>query len=94
MNHYEIAVSGAARTSHCCPDIKELSERIGRQVAKRKCVLVTGATTGVPYFTALGCKEAKGFNIGFSPAKSEIAHIKTYKLNDNIDKQLIWMNPV
>lgn len=21
-------------------------------------------------------------------------HIKHYKLNDNIDKQLIWMNPV
>jgi len=42
--------------------------------------LVTGATTGVPYFAALGCKESGGFNVGFSPATSENAHLKTYKL--------------
>lgn len=77
---YEIAVSGAAQISHCCKDIKKLCREIGREIARQGCNLVTGATTGVPYLVALGCKEAGGFNIGFSPAASEKEHLKTYKL--------------
>ncbi|KPJ57411.1 hypothetical protein AMJ49_00520 [Parcubacteria bacterium DG_74_2] len=77
---FKIAVSGAARISHCCKNIKELSRKMGREIARQNCILVTGATTGVPYFAAKGCKEIKGFSIGFSPASSEIAHIKTYRL--------------
>jgi uncharacterized protein (TIGR00725 family) len=77
---YEIVVSGAAHISHCCKDIKEVSKRVGREIARQKCNLVTGATTGVPYFAALGCAEVGGFNIGFSPAVSEKAHLKSYKL--------------
>lgn len=77
---YKIAVSGAAQTNHCCQNIKELSKEVGRAIARQKCILVTGATTGVPYFAAQGCKEKGGFSIGFSPATSEKAHLKTYKL--------------
>ena len=77
---YNIVISGAAQISHCCKEIKKLSKEIGREVARQKCVLVTGATTGVPYFAAQGCKEAGGFNVGFSPAVSEAAHLKKYKL--------------
>lgn len=77
---YKIAVSGAAQISHCCKEIEELSKEVGREIARQNCILITGATTGVPYLAALGCKEAKGFNVGFSPAVSEAAHLKTYKL--------------
>jgi len=77
---YKIAVSGAAQISHCCQGIKEISKEIGREIARQNCVLITGATTGVPYFAALGCSEIGGFNVGFSPAISEAAHLKTYKL--------------
>ena len=77
---YEIVVSGAAEFNHCCKNIKELAKEVGKEIAKQKCNLVTGATTGVPYFAALGCNEAGGFNIGFSPATSEAAHVKSYKL--------------
>ena len=77
---YEIVVSGAAQISHCCKNIERLSKEVGKEIARQKCNLVTGATTGVPYFSALGCKEVGGFNIGFSPATSEAAHLKTYKL--------------
>lgn len=77
---YKIAVSGAAQIAHCCKNIVEISKEIGREVAKQGCVLITGATSGVPYFAALGCKEAGGFNVGFSPAASESAHLKIYKL--------------
>lgn len=77
---YKIVVSGAAEVSHCCKEIEEISKEVGREIARQKCVLITGATTGVPYFAALGCKEAGGFSVGFSPATSEAAHLKTYKL--------------
>ena len=73
-------VSGAAHVGHCCKDIKKISKEVGREIARQKCNLVTGATTGVSYFAALGCAEADGFNIGFSPAVSEKAHLKSYKL--------------
>jgi uncharacterized protein (TIGR00725 family) len=77
---FKIAVSGAAEVSHCCKNILEISKEIGREIARQGCVLITGATTGVPYFTALGCKEAGGFSVGFSPAASEAAHLRIYKL--------------
>ena len=77
---YEIVVSGAAQITHCCKDIKKVCREVGKEIARQNCNLVTGATTGVPYFVALGCKEAGGFVIGFSPAVSEEAHLKTYKL--------------
>jgi uncharacterized protein (TIGR00725 family) len=77
---YKIAVSGAAEISHCCKNIVELSKEVGREIAKRNCILITGATTGAPYFAALGYKEVGGLSIGFSPAASEAAHIKTYRL--------------
>jgi len=76
----KIAVSGAARINHCAQGVEELSKEIGREIARQKCVLITGATTGVPYFAALGCKETGGFSVGFSPATSEAAHIKSYRL--------------
>ncbi len=77
---FEIVVSGAAEIGPCCKNIEKLAKEIGREIARQKCNLVTGATTGVPYFAALGCEEGGGFNIGFSPATSEKAHLETYRL--------------
>jgi len=77
---YKIAVSGAAETGLCAPDAMEKTEEIGREIARRGCVLVTGATTGVPYWAAKGAKEVGGLVIGISPAATKIAHVKTYHL--------------
>lgn len=77
---YKIVVSGAAEVSHCCPKIKELSKEVGREIIRQGCILLTGATTGAPYFAAQGCKKEKGMSIGFSPASSEKEHLKVYHL--------------
>lgn len=78
---FEIAVSGAAQIDHiCCKDVIELSKEVGREIARQGCNIVTGATTGCPDYAAMGAKEEGGFSIGFSPAASESAHIKSYKL--------------
>ncbi len=77
---YKICVSGAAETGHCSKDSFEKAEAIGREIAKRDLILVTGATTGMPYWAAKGAKEAGGIVIGLSPAVSKLAHVKTYHL--------------
>lgn len=77
---YKICVSGAARTDHCLADTLEKTKELGREIVRQNGVVVTGATTGVPYWAAIGAKEEGGISIGLSPAVSEIAHVKTYKL--------------
>ncbi|MFH1036949.1 MAG: hypothetical protein V1756_02735 [Patescibacteria group bacterium] len=77
---YKIAVSGASKLTGCGKNIKEISKEIGRQIALQGCILVSGATTGCPDFASLGVKEMGGISIGFSPAASELAHIKSYHL--------------
>jgi len=88
--NFSIAVSGAAEVSHCCKNIVEISKELGREIAKQKCVLITGATTGVPYFVAQGFKEVGGLSIGFSPAASERAHLKTYRLPIDVFDIMIY----
>lgn len=77
---YKICVSGAAATGHCSMDVLEKAEMVGREVAKAGMTLVTGATTGAPYWAAKGAKAEGGLVIGFSPASSEAAHVKIYRL--------------
>ncbi|MDP3947429.1 MAG: LOG family protein [bacterium] len=77
---YKICVSGAAETGHCASDVLLKAEQIGRLIAERGMVLVTGATTGTPYWAAKGAKDAGGIVIGLSPALSEVEHVKTYHL--------------
>ncbi len=77
---YKICISGAAETGHCSMDALQKAEEMGREIAKQGMVLVTGATTGTPYWAAKGAKSAGGLVIGFSPASSELAHVKTYRL--------------
>lgn len=77
---YKFCVSGAAETGHCPPDALERAESLGRAIAKHGCVLMTGATTGIPYWSAKGAKAEGGTVIGLSPAASKVAHVKTYRL--------------
>ena len=85
-----IAVSGAAETGHCAPDAHEKAEAVGRAIAKAGMVLVTGATTGIPYWAAKGVKEEGGLVIGFSPAASEQAHLKTYHLPTDYHDVIVY----
>jgi uncharacterized protein (TIGR00725 family) len=77
---YKICVSGSAETQHCPPGTIEKAMEIGRLIAEHGMVLVTGATTGIPYYAAKGAKSAGGIVIGLSPAVSKAAHIRTYHL--------------
>ena len=79
-NQIKICVSGAAETGHCGLGALEKAKELGREIARQGAVLVTGATTGFPFWAAMGAKEVGGISIGISPAASEKEHVETYKL--------------
>jgi uncharacterized protein (TIGR00725 family) len=89
-NQLKIIVSGAAEISHCCKNIIEIAKEVGREIARQNCVLITGATTGAPYWAAVGCKEEGGISIGFSPASSEKEHLKVYKLPVDVFDVIVY----
>ncbi len=87
---YKICVSGSAETENCPPGTVEKAMEVGRLVAERGMVLVTGATTGIPYWAARGAKEAGGIVIGLSPASSKAAHVKSYRLPTDYHDLIIY----
>lgn len=79
-NQIKICVSGAAETGHCGINALDKAKELGREIARQGAILVTGATTGFPFWVAMGVKELGGISIGFSPAASEKEHVGVYKL--------------
>ena len=57
-----------------------MGKEVGREIARQGAVLVTGATTGFPLWSAMGAKEAGGISMGISPAQTEQEHVDKYKL--------------
>lgn len=76
----KICVSGAAETGYCGLDAFEKAKEVGREIAQQGGIITTGATTGFPYYSAMGAKDECGFSIGFSPATNEREHLEVYKL--------------
>ncbi|MFA5750963.1 MAG: hypothetical protein WCX79_03715 [Candidatus Paceibacterota bacterium] len=79
-NQIKICVSGAAETGHCGVNALEKAKELGKEIVRQGAVLVTGATTGFPFWSAIGAKEEGGMSIGFSPAATEKEHVDIYKL--------------
>lgn len=59
--------------------IRKNAMMLGRTIAQRRFVLITGACPGLPYECALGAKQADGVSIGISPALSLDEHIHKYR---------------
>ncbi len=87
---YKICVSGAARTDCCAAGAMDKTKDLGREIMAQGGIVLTGATTGVPYWAAIGAKEAGGISVGFSPAASEAAHVKTYHLPTDYYDMIIY----
>lgn len=75
MQKIKIAISGAAVSGHCVENVNQLAYEIGKEIASRDAIVLTGATTGLPLWVAKGAYENNGFVIGFSPAKDIKEHI-------------------
>jgi uncharacterized protein (TIGR00725 family) len=79
QHQYKICVSGAAAGETVDNDA-ELAYELGRQIALQGAVLLTGATTGLPFYAAKGNYECGGIAVGFSPAATIKAHVNAYRL--------------
>lgn len=81
-NHLKlkIGVCGAAETSTCGVRAFDLAREVGREIVRQGGILITGATTGFPFWSAMGAKEEKGVSLGLSPAANEREHVETYRL--------------
>jgi len=63
--------------------VKSLAENLGTAIAKADCVLITGATTGLPGLVARSFRKSGGFALGVSPAENRHEHVGRYGLPDD-----------
>ena len=63
--------------------LKQLAERLGTVLAQHGCILVTGATTGLPDMVAKAFRKCGGFALGISPAQDRKEHLERYDLPDD-----------
>ena len=87
---YKIVVSGAAKTGHCQAGVLKKAKEIGREIIRQNGILITGATSGIPYWACIGAKEESGTVIGFSPAASLSSHKKTYRLPTDYHDVIVY----
>jgi len=80
MQKIKIAISGASDTTFCAPNVNGLAYEIGKELALRNIIAITGATTGAPFWAAKGAYENNGYVLGFSPAINKEEHLKVYEL--------------
>jgi hypothetical protein len=57
-----------------------LACRLGVAIAGQNCVLVTGATTGLPDLVSRAARRRNGLTIGISPAANRAEHVEHYSL--------------
>jgi uncharacterized protein (TIGR00725 family) len=77
---YQFCVSGAAK-GQSVEEGKELAKLAGASIAKAGHSLMTGATTGLPNYAAMGYKAAGGkMSLGISPAATKVEHVVKYRL--------------
>ena len=73
----KIGVMGSAEEM---PDVCEKAEALGRAIAERDAILLTGATTGLIYKVGKAARAAGATHIGISPAHKAEEHVDKYAL--------------
>lgn len=77
---YQFCFSGAAK-GQSVKEGRHLAADVGKALARRGHSLLTGATVGLPNYTAEAYKAAGGpMSVGISPAVSKIEHVLKYHL--------------
>lgn len=73
----KIGVMGSAEEA---PAIFEKADALGKAIAARDAVLLTGATTGLVNVTGKAARDAGAMHIGISPAHDAQEHLERYGL--------------
>ena len=72
-----VGVMGSAGGS-LSQEILRKGYRMGQEIARRGCVLITGACPGLPHQAVLGAKSMGGIVVGISPALNFEEHAMKY----------------
>lgn len=75
----KVGVMGSAEEISAA-DLRDKATALGRTIAARDVILLTGATTGLVYATGKAAHDAGALHIGVSPAGDEDEHVARYKL--------------
>jgi len=67
-----------------------IAERLGGAIADRNCVLITGATTGLPDLVSRAARKKHALTIGISPAASKEEHVERYSLPTDAADVIIY----
>src|SRR5437879_3772037 len=73
----KIGVMGSAEEATA---LHERATALGKAIASRNVILLTGATTGLVYATGKAAHDAGALHLGISPAHDEREHVETYAL--------------
>ncbi len=75
----KVGVMGSAEAV-TATTLREKAVALGKAIASRKVILLSGATTGLVYQAGKAAREAGALHIGVSPAGDELEHIERYEL--------------
>src|SRR5438128_9145956 len=70
--------------------LHEKATALGKAIASRKVILLTGATTGLVYATGRAAHDVGALHIGISPAHDEREHVETYALPTDACDAIIY----
>lgn len=85
-----IGVMGSSNSSINNSEVDSLAGRLGEAIAARGCLVVTGATTGLPYKVAKSARARGAFSVGVSPAISHEEHVGRYGLPTDSSDVIIY----
>jgi len=72
--------AGDALPEGVAEELRAKAEGLGRAVAARGCVALTGGTTGLPHLVGAAARAAGALHVGVSPAADEREHVEHYGL--------------
>ena len=75
----KVGVMGSAE-ENLPAEVCEKAVALGRSIAARDAILLTGATTGLVYMTGKAAHDAGALHVGISPAHDEHEHVERYGL--------------
>src|SRR5258708_23597979 len=89
MMKIKIGVMGSAE-EHPPAELREQAVALGRSIAARDAILVTGATTGLVYTTGKAAHDAGALHVGISPAHDEHEHVEQFGLPTDACDAIIY----
>src|SRR6266853_1835329 len=85
----KIGVMGSAEAASS-PSLTESAVALGKAIAARDAILLTGATTGLVYTAGKAAHDAGALHVGISPAHDRHEHVERYGLPTDACDAIIY----